>query len=332
MARIGIIAKIRQVVKHLRKRGKAIHKYVSLRLNQVRPRWLGGAGLWDFLVFFWEGFTDRRFTLKAMGMSYRFFFALFPALILILTVVPYIPIDNLQEEVMDFLGTVVPGDSMGFIGRVVGEFFDKPSASVIYINIALLLYASTSGIKAMMYAFSKDNELFTKRNILRLNAVAMLILIVLLFLFLFMLGLLISGEYLIGWLTTNDYIHGSFESGILRFFHWIIVLAGLEIAFSVLYYLGPETEERWKFFSVGSLAAGVMSLAAVTAFRLFFTQFANYNKIYGSIGALMILMVWFYWMSTVLLIGFELNAAIAAAKFNHGLKMREESTEDETDE
>lgn len=302
---------------------------MEVRLNALRPRWLGGAGVWDFLVFFAKALTDRRFTLSAMGMAYRFFFAIFPALILLFTVIPYIPVEDLQNRVMEFLQTVVPGDSMGFVGRVVGEFFDKPAASVIYINIALLLYASTSGIKAMMFAFSKDSILFKKRNFFRLNAVAILILIVLLVLFLFMLGLLTSGEYLINYLVGHEIINAGFVENLLHLFHWLIILVTLQLAFSVLYYLGPETEERWKFFSPGSAMAGILSLLAITAFRLFFTQFANYNKIYGSIGAIMVLMVWFYWLSIVLLIGFELNAAIAQAKYNHGLRLRNEEDEEE---
>jgi uncharacterized BrkB/YihY/UPF0761 family membrane protein len=81
-----------------------------------------------------------------------------------------------------------------------------------------------------------------------------------------------------------------------------------------LYYLGPNTRKRGRFFSPGAVAGSILILLAVTAFRLFFAQFSNYNKVYGSLGAIMVLMVWFYWISIVLLIGFELNAAILAAR------------------
>lgn len=252
-----------------------------------------------------------------MGMAYRFFFAVFPGLILIFTLIPYVPIDNLQKEVMDFLGTVVPTQSLGFLDLVIGEFFDKPSPGVIYLNVGLLLFASLGGIKAMMYAFSKDSELFIKRNFIRLNLVAILITIVLLVIFLFMLTLLISGEFFITYMVGQDIIHEGIVSLVLRLFYWLIVLAGLQSTFSVLYYLGPETTERFKFFSAGSFIAAGLSLLAINAFRFFFTSFANYNKIYGSIGAVMVLMVWFYWLSIVLLVGFEINAAIAAVKYEY---------------
>lgn len=281
----------------------------------------------DFLVFFWQCLTDRKFTLGAMGMAYRFFFAVFPALILIFTVIPYIPIDDLQSEVMDFLATVVPADSLGFMNLVIKEFFNRPSPGVIYLNLGLLLYAAMSGIKAMMYAFSKDSELFTKRNFLRVNAVSLLIFIVLLFIFLFMLGLLISGELFIYYLNDQGIIREVIVSYIIQGFYWLIVLSGLQAAFSVLYFLGPETTERFKFFSPGSFLAAGLTVLAITAFRLFFTNFTNYNKIYGSIGAIMVLMVWFYWLSIVLLVGFEVNAAIAEVKYRHVLGQEESGTD-----
>lgn len=83
---------------------------------------------------------------------------------------------------------------------------------------------------------------------------------------------------------------------------------------SFIYYLGPETKERWQFISPGSILGAVLQVVAIIAFKKFLENIVNYSKFYGSISALILLMVWFYWMSIVMLIGFELNAAIATAK------------------
>ncbi|HEX2899327.1 MAG TPA: YhjD/YihY/BrkB family envelope integrity protein, partial [Bacteroidia bacterium] len=130
------------------------------RLNLVRPSFLGGAGLADVLVFFFQGMGHRRFTLNAMAMAYRFFFAIFPGLILIFTLIPAIPIPELRGQVSGLLSAVVPSDSMGFMDRVLNEFFSKPSAGLIYLNVILLLFSTMSGIKVMMNAFSKDSHHF----------------------------------------------------------------------------------------------------------------------------------------------------------------------------
>ena len=174
------------------------------RLNRFRPRWLGGAGFFDFLEFFYQTTTDRKFALSAMGMAFRFFFAVFPGLILIFTLVPYIPIDNLQADVNEFLASVVPADSFGFVQEIVQEFFNKPAASVIYLNIALLMYASLSGVRSMLYALSKDTALFRRRNVFRVYGVSFIILIVLLVLFLFVIGLIAGGEFLASYLERAE--------------------------------------------------------------------------------------------------------------------------------
>lgn len=284
------------------------------RLNLIRPSFLGKAGLADVLVFFFQGMVHRRFTLNAMAMAYRFFFAIFPGLILIFTLIPAVPIPELKGQVTDLLEAVVPGDSMGFMGHILDEFFSKPSAGLISINIALLLYSTMSGIKVMMSAFSKDSLHFRPRNFFHFNFIAFILLIGMLLIFMGTIALLVLQEVWVNYLQDNGIMHsGGWQVFIVRSMFWMLLYAALLFAVALLYYLGPDTRRRGRFFSPGAIAGSVLILLAVTAFRLFFAQFANYNKIYGSLSAIMVLMVWFYWISIVLLIGFELNAAILAA-------------------
>lgn len=284
------------------------------RLNLVRPSFLGGAGLADVLVFFFQGMGHRRFTLNAMAMAYRFFFAIFPGLILIFTLIPAIPIPELRGQVSGLLSAVVPSDSMGFMDRVLNEFFSKPSAGLIYLNVILLLFSTMSGIKVMMNAFSKDSHHFRRRNFFHFNFIAFVLLLGLLVVFLGTIALLVTQELMLNYFEKTGAIEpGGWEKVVVGSIFWLLMYAALLVAVSLLYYLGPDTHKRGKFFSPGSIAGSVLILLAVTAFRFFFGQFANYNKIYGSLSAIMVLMVWFYWISIVLLIGFELNAAILAA-------------------
>jgi membrane protein len=265
-------------------------------------------------VFFLNGLTHRRFTLNAMAMAYRFFFAVFPGMILIFTLVPKIPVPDLQLQVSNLLQAVIPGDSVSFIDNIVHEFFSKPSAGLIYINVGLLLFSTMGGIKAMMSAFSKDSEHFRRRNIFLFNFVALILLLGLLVIFLGTIALMVLQEYSITSLERRGLIPGGgWEATMIRTGFWLLIYLAVLVAVSLLYYLGPATRRRGRFFSPGAIACSVMILLAVTFFKLFFSQFANYNKVYGSISAIMVLMVWFYWISIVLLIGFELNAAVLAA-------------------
>ena len=298
-------------------------------LNRFHPPGMKGAGLYDVMRFFVAGLSSPRFNLSAMAMSYRFFFAMFPALILLFTLIPLVPVDNLKAEVLLLLATVVPEDSLGFVYRIVDEFFSRPSAGVIYLNLGLLLYSAMSGIKVMMQAFTKDDTTFRKRGFLRQDLVALGIFVFLLTIFAVMLSLLISGEYLIKYLSTHHIItKNGFQFFLLKGLNILIQFLAMQVAVSVVYYFGPSLHDRWKFFSAGSIISGVLILLAITGFRLFFVNFADYNKIYGSLGAIMVMMVWFYWISIVLLIGFEMNAAIDRA-FTEGKSLEAQLEEEE---
>jgi membrane protein len=294
------------------------------RLNIIRPDFLGKAGLADVLIFFYKGMVEPRFNLAAMAMAYRFFFAVFPGLILIFTLVPLVPIPDLKVQVMNTLSAIVPGDSMGFMDRVVDEFFAKPSAGLIYLNVGLLFFSTMSGIKVMMMAFSKETPHFLDRNFLKTNLVAFVLLLGLLTIFMGTIGLQVLQEYAVHYLIQHKIIQvSSWEATFIRILFWLVIYFALLLAVSLLYYFGPSTKVKGRFFSPGSIAGSILILVAVTAFRLFFSSFANYNKIYGSLGAIMLLMVWFYWISIVLLIGFELNAAILAAGGHGSLEVQE---------
>jgi membrane protein len=185
---------------------------------------------------------------------------------------------------------------------------------LVSINIVLLLFSAMSGIKVMMSAFSKDSHHFQQRNFFHFNFIAFVLLLGLMVIFLGTIAILVLQEILVAYLERNGLVQqGSWENFWIRCVFWTLLYVSVLIAVAFLYYLGPDTRKKGRFFSPGAIAGSILILLAVTAFRLFFAEFANYNKVYGSLSAIMVLMVWFYWISIVLLVGFELNAAILAA-------------------
>jgi membrane protein len=282
-------------------------------LNRIRLPGFGGVGLYDVLRFFVNALSDSHFTIRAMAMAYRFFFALFPALVLIFTVVPQLPIPDLESQMAGFFKSIFPSNSMGMIEMILTQFFSKPGVGLISLNIALVAFSSLGGIKVMMAAFDRKDEFFQRRNIFRTNGVALLIFVLLIVLFLVMLSAMILGDYLVAQLHSSE----DAAYWLLLSVKWLIIFLALQLTISILYFLGPSMTSRFNFISPGSMLAGLLMLLAIVVFRLFFARFANYNKIYGSLSAVMVMMVWFYWLSIVLLIGFELNRAIAKAKLKH---------------
>lgn len=290
-------------------------------LNRNKLPGFRGAGAFDVIIFFVGGLMDRNFTLNAAAMAYRLFFALFPGLIFLFTLLPFVekmssfPMGDIEDGLLAFLGQVLPANGFTMVTDIVQEVFHDEQIGLLSANFALTLFSSISGIKAMMYAFSKvDNPVFVKRNILWVHLTALGIFLVLVAGLLLSVAIWVYGELLIqGW-ADDGIVVGSLLETAARVSAYLAMIVVYFFVISFIYYLGPETKERWKFFSPGSILGATLQVAAIIAFKVFLENIVNYSKFYGSISALILLMVWFYWMSIVILIGFELNAAIATAK------------------
>ena len=282
-------------------------------LNRVKLPGMAGIGLFSAMKFFWKNLREADITIGATAMAFRFFFALFPALILTIILFRSIPIENLHTELFAFLGHIFPPGSFGFVEAVIGEFFEKPGVGVISLNVLLLAISATGGIKTMINAFYRNDEVMVRKKFLRLNLSALLIFFLLISLVILLFILLFAGEWGIASLERDQVIQGGFAIFLARFFHSILIVVGLTLAISVVYYFGPHIRNYWGFITPGSVFGAILMLLAMFVFRIFISYFSNLNKIYGSISAIMIIMLWFYWISLVLLIGFELNRAIARA-------------------
>lgn len=299
--------------------------FVSMR--KIELPGFEGMGLYDVLKFFINGLLDSKFTLIASAMSYQFFFSLFPSLLLAFLIFPYIPIEGIEQETLEFIMQFLPiaGDEALGQGQkgieamvediVSGYFEGRSSFMLIIVSVSLALWGATRGIIAMMKAFTKNEEVFKKRNIFQLYGMALLIF--------FILGSMIMIA-VVGIIAINRGIHYLQDLDLMGSFWGGLLVQGTLITFtaatvffgiSTIYFLAPATQERWKFFTPGSVAAGVLMLVAIVGLRYFFGNFANFDRLYGSLGAIILLMVWFYYISIMLLIGFELNAAIDMAAY-----------------
>lgn len=279
-------------------------------LRKIKPPGFRGVGLYDVLRFFFKELFDTKFNLMAAAIAYNFFFSLFPALILLFTVIPYIPVKNLETQILTYFEAFMPVD--GVVKSIVKDFFQKMGWGLITLNIFLLLRSSVRGIISLMNAFHvpSRNE---KRNIFKLYGTALLI-FSLLMLFLLVSILLISfGEYALDWLQVHNII-GRRTNAYLVYLNYLITFFVILCSVSIIYYLGGAKHSRFRFFTPGSIIAGTLLLLTLFALNYYFSHFGKYNKIYGSLGTVIVLMLWFYYIAFVLLIGNELNNAIFRAE------------------
>ncbi|MFN0201798.1 MAG: YihY/virulence factor BrkB family protein [Bacteroidia bacterium] len=289
---------------------------IYLFLRRIKPPGFHGVGLYDVLRFLIVSLSSSRFNLMSAAMAYNFFFSLFPTLILVFLLVPYIyiPHINIKHEVTVLINQYIPRGSIPTVEPLVLRFLQKKeSIWWLLLNVFLALNSSIRGIFAMMGAFSHHDGENRRKGLLRWYAVAFSIFFILVLFFLVSITILNLGEFLIDWLYQFKLIPISSKI-ILKGLNYLINFTLILFGVSMSYKLGSIRGKKWRFFSAGSVVGSTLLLLTLIALNYYFANFGNYNKLYGGMATVVILMLWFYYVSAVLLIGFELNVAIDDAK------------------
>lgn len=264
--------------------------------------------------FFVKGLFKGDISQRAAAMSFTFFLALFPTLLSFFSVIPYIPIDNFQIQLLGFLEELIPQSSWKVIESVIIDIVSRQRGSLLSISFIFSVYLASNGVMAISNAFNSSFHAIETRTAIRQRLVSFLIIGIISILIVLSITSIALGRYLISYLSEHAVINDSFTIGSLVFLKWLIVMALVFFAISFLFYLAPANKKYYRFISAGSSLATIMSLLLLIGFDFYVSNFTKYNAVYGSIGTLIILMMWLYFNSIVLIIGFELNVSIYKAR------------------
>jgi membrane protein len=303
----------------------------DIRAVLKRNRALNSRKSWyDFLNRMVEKITGAELSTRAAAVSYNLILAIFPFIIFLFTLIPYIPIPNLDNQIMLFMGRVLPAGTFDSVGATIRDIVSRPRGGVLSIGFLLTLYAATSGVVALMTAFNASHESKEKRSFLmtRITAVSLTITLVLA-LFLAIVVLVIGG-------VVTEYVvqFGIFNNQIVLFLltigRYLLVFGVFAGAISIIYKYGPDVDLKWTFVTPGSLTASVLIVASTLAFSYYVANFGSYNKVYGSIGTLIALMVWLNLVMLLVIIGFEMNISLFDLEGNKKPSVaRKTTTQDE---
>jgi membrane protein len=300
--------------------GKVIYKRVrmlGLKIEQHAKKaslpFFDGVPIYDVALFFWRSIVDGAITTRASAIAFSFFIAFFPGLIFIFTLIPYIPIDNFQYELLAIIEQVVPGSTFTTIEGTVTDIVTQPRSGLLSLGFFLALIFATNGLASMMSAFDATIHSIYRRTWLSQRLTAIILLFILMILLTVAIALLTGGQNFINFLDTKDFIKDGFTVFLLIVGKWIITIALFFFAYAFLYYMAPAKKTQWRFISAGGTLATILSIITLIAFAYYINNFGQYNKLYGSIGTLLIILLLMYIMSLILLVGFELNASIYQA-------------------
>jgi membrane protein len=252
---------------------------------------------------------------RANAVAFNFTLSVFPALIFLFTLIPYIPIDNLDRQIMLLLGQVLPEGIYVEAAATIEDIVSRPRGNLLSFGFILTLYIATNGVIALMDAFNRSYRTGEKRSFLKKRLIAVVITFLLAFVLFMAIVLLIIGNIVLNLLMEYHILTDSLSFYAISFLQYVVVFLVFFTAISFIYHLAPSVSKRWRFFTVGSVLAAILCIVITHLFSFYISNFATYNKLYGSIGTFIGLMIWLYLLSLTLLLGFEINASIDEAKY-----------------
>ena len=286
-----------------------------LRLSkEIRIPGFDGLPLYDVTAFFVKGLQNGWLGLRASAVAFNFILAIFPAIIFIFTLIAYIPIDGFQEQLLNLMEVFLPKNVFESVNETFEDIITRQRGGLLSVTVISALYFSTNGLHTLIDSFNTTYHTIESRPYLVQRGISILLTLILVIFTLIAIGLIIFGTVGMDFIRQKGWIEDDLSRYALNLARWVIILALMFFAISVLYFLGPAKQTKWRFFSAGSTLATVLVLVTSIGFSYFVENFGQYNKLYGSIGTLVIVMLWMYFNSTALLIGFELNASIEDAK------------------
>ena len=268
-----------------------------------------GLSLYDVAIFFWKGIYEGAVTSRAASISFSFFLALFPGVIFVFTLIPFIPIDGFQHELFRLLRDVLPPNSFDAAYSTITDILTIKRGDLLGITVAAALFFATNGTLALIGNFGQTIHHLNVRGFWSQYLAAFWLTLALALLLIGGIAVLALGEV---WIPTL--IPGDNCIWLTALARWMVLLGLVLFAISLLFYYGPMRSAPWRFISPGALLATVLVWLTSYLFGIYVTDFSRYNQFYGSIGTLMIIQLWIYVNAIGLIIGFELNASMARAK------------------
>ncbi len=270
-----------------------------------------GFPLYDVMRIFFKNVKDAELNDRAGSISFFFLLALPPTCIFLFTLLPYIPLANVENTIYLFIRDITPNqNTYRIVHGIVYDFLHTQRTGLLSFSFLLAVLYSSTAVTGILRSFNRDHPGFLKRNVIKLRWMAIKINCLLILLLVVSVILMVAQSSLFTELLTALGVTNDTVKFFIDVVRWLIILLLFFTVISLIYTYGPAKETRWKFITAGSTLATGLTILSTLGFSYYVNNFGNYNQIYGSIGSIIILMIWIFINSFVLLIGFELNTSI----------------------
>lgn len=299
-------------------------RFIRFKAKRIKPPGLQGASLYEVTKFFFRELGSLRLTERAAAVTYNFLMAMPPTFLFLFSLVPYLRLRNVEPTILSTLRLMTPNDHIyNSVSTVVIDFLNTQRNEVLSFGVVLVLFFSSNGIMGLMRSFDGNQTLYKKRTGLSRRWTAVKLTMIMILIGVVSLATLIAQSELL-----NQWVMKIFHSMFaIKLISVLILVLLAFVGISIIYTFGPHLTHRFRFVSVGSVFATVLSTIVTAVFFYLVNNFINYNKVYGTIGTLIAFMVWVWLNVLVILIGFELNVGVLLGKLSHVENLDEKEKE-----
>lgn len=290
------------------------------KLKKITLPGFEGIPVYDVIQQFKEEVKNDDLSIRASSISFYFILALLPSIIFFFSVIPYIPIENVDEKIIHGLRSILPNSAFSILETTIRDIVSIQNGGILSINFFLAMFVASNGVNSMMKAFDKMNETFKERNWWQKRLAAIRILVLVSFQIIIAVLLIVKGKELLMFILKLLKTDKAYILLILRIVKMILIIFSFFNIIAMIYYYGPSVKQKYKYFSVGATFATLFSILMTYGFQVYAAYLNNFNRLFGSLGIVIVIMMLIYLNALVLLFGFELNNSIALNKAQRNLE------------
>lgn len=295
-------------------------KLRNISLVKKTEHFLRSLYLWDTTVsvyhvlgILWRKIISFDIDQRAAAVSFSLLLAIFPGVIFLFTLIPYVPIQDLDVLILDFLRSILPRGIYKTAAATIIDIVSYRRMDILSFGFLFALYAATNGMMGLMRAFNISLNRKERRSFLQARFIALILTVLLVIVLISAITLLIVGKLVLTYLFDQGFMSEDSSYYLIQVLRYISIFIIFFLGISSIYYFAPAVNNRMKFFNFGGVFASIFSILATNGFSYYLVNFNSYNRLYGSIGTLIGMMVWIYLLALIIILGFEINSSLKMA-------------------
>jgi membrane protein len=291
-----------------------IIKQLVFLLQKIKLPWLHGLSLFDLLDMYIVGIIEGTLSYRAAGIAWSFFMALFPFMLFIFNLIPFIPIQGFQEDFLGFVQQSVPPTTYDAIYKIINDILHNSHSGLLSTGFLIAILLMTNGINAILGGFETSHHMHIdlKRKFLRQYFVSLALSMILSLMLIFTVAAIIVFEVFIQKTKIQDVLSDNIP--LIEMGRYVFVILMILFSTSFLFKFGIKHERKRPFISIGSVFTTILIIISSYFFGIWVVKFSKYNELYGSIGTLLVVMFYIWINCMILLLGFDLNTSIQHIK------------------